>query len=149
SLLKKESPWAPLPRSSAVFRGFRIRTKLLMIILPLVLLSLGTSAYVNNRFQEEEMFQQAQSSPQTYAEIIRESLVTMMLTRQQVDDGYLVQLNQLRDIRNLHIHFFTDSLHLRELYRKEDRLERLRRREASVPPLQAHERTTFETGEPM
>src|SRR5262245_39484172 len=98
---------------------FRISTKLLLTIFPLILLGIGISMYFNNRYQEEEMLAQAQASAQTAADIIRESLVNMMTTRLKIDDGYLSQLNSLRDIRDLHIHFITDSLHLREMYQDE------------------------------
>ncbi len=132
-----------------MFSRLSISTKLLLILLPLIVFAVGTSAYLSNKYQEEEMLKQAQTSAQTYGEIVRESLVNMMITRQQIDDAYLAQLNALREIHNLHIHFRTDSLHLRDVYQSEDRLIRLQQREASMPAMQAHERGVFTTGEPI
>ncbi|HTK81087.1 MAG TPA: HAMP domain-containing sensor histidine kinase [Bacteroidota bacterium] len=132
-----------------MLKKLRISTKLLLTIFPLLLLGIGTSIYLNNRYQEQEMLAQAQASAQTAADILRESLVNMMTTRLKVDDGYLSQLASIRDLRNLHIHFRTDSLHLRDMYQDDERIARLRNREQMIPPIEAHEREVFSTGEPM
>jgi signal transduction histidine kinase len=132
-----------------MFRRLRISTKLLLTVFPLIVLAMGTSIYLNNRYQEREMLAQAQASAQTAADIVRESLVNMMTTRLKIDDAYLSQLNAVRDIRKLHIHFTTDSLHLRDMYQDEERLSRLKNREGLIPPMQAHELEVFRTGEPL
>src|ERR1041385_2680417 len=130
-----------------IFPRLRISTKLLLTILPLALLAIGISVYVNNLFQEQEMLNQAQVSAQTYGNIIRESLVNMMITRQQIDDEYLQQLNTVRDIRNLTVLFKVENLHLREVYQSDQRLARLQRRERTAAPSNISEQGVFETGE--
>lgn len=132
-----------------IFRKLRLTTKLYLTILPMIFLAIGISAYLNNLYQEREMLSQAQQSAQTYADLIRESLVNMMITREQVDDAYLAQLNKIPDIHNLHIQFSTDNLHLREMYQSEDRLARLQRREQVSAPMTRDDQAVFETGEPQ
>jgi len=118
-----------------MFRNLRISTKLLLSIPPLVFLAAGLSSYVNNRSQEEEMLRQAQAEAQAFSDIIRESLVTMMVTNGQVDDGYLERLATVQDLRSVHVHFTAENLHLRESYQDSARLARLRRRERSLATL--------------
>ncbi len=128
---------------------FRISTKLLLTILPLAFLAIGTSVYLNNMYQEREMLEQAKSSAQRYGEFIRTSLVNMMVTREQIDDEYLRQLNNLKDVQDLHIQFSIENLHLRENFHSPERFERLRRREALDAPTTPEELKVFRTGEPM
>jgi hypothetical protein len=99
-----------------MLRNLRISTKLLLSIPPLVFLAAGISSYINNRTQEEEMIRQAQADAQIYGDIIRESLVSMMVTNEKIDDDYLRQLNTIPDIRSLHIHFTVDNLNLRDVF---------------------------------
>ncbi|HEY6191630.1 MAG TPA: HAMP domain-containing sensor histidine kinase [Bacteroidota bacterium] len=112
-----------------MLKNYRISTKLLFTILPLLFLAVGTSAFLNNLYQERDMLEQAQASAQTYAELIRKSLVEQMVTRERIDDEYLQRLSSGGDLDSLHICFMTDSLHLREMYQSEERTERLRKRE--------------------
>ena len=112
-----------------MFKNFRISTKLFFTILPLMLLAIGTSSFLNNLYQERDMLDQAQASAETYAELIRKSLVEQMVTRQRIDDDYLKRLSGGGDIDSLHICFMTDSLHLRDEYQSEERISRLRKRE--------------------
>src|SRR5713101_9230661 len=112
-----------------MFKNSSISTKFVLAVVPLIFLALGTSAYLNNVYQERDMLEQAQASAQTYAELIRKSLVEQMVTRERIDDEYLQRLSSGGDIDSLHICFMTDSLHLREAYQSEDRFRRLRRRE--------------------
>jgi signal transduction histidine kinase len=112
-----------------MFKNLRISTKLILTILPLIFLAIGTSAYLNTLYQERDMLEQAQASAQTYAELIRKSLVEQMVTRERIDDDYLKRLSSGGDIDSLHICFMTDSLHLRDEYQSEERFRRLRRRE--------------------
>ncbi len=132
-----------------MFDNFRISTKLLLTILPLIILAVGISAYFNNTHQESEMLKQAQAAARTHSDLIRESLVYMMTTRGNVDDEYLVRLNNVRDIANLHIYFQADSLHLREKYNTSDRQTKLRARERKMRKLSAEERLVFVSGEPI
>ncbi|MBI3766001.1 MAG: HAMP domain-containing protein, partial [Ignavibacteriales bacterium] len=126
-----------------------LSTKLLLTIVPLIFVALGTSVYLNNRYQEQVMLDQARASAKTYSDIIRESLVDMMLTKERVDDAYLARLNSIPDIQNLRIHFTTAGLHLRESFNQEERLARLKKREQPVATLSPNEQQVFRTGEPI
>src|SRR5260221_6469820 len=112
-----------------MLKNYRISTKLLFTILPLIFLAVGTSAFLNNLYQERDMLEQAQASAQTYAELIRKSLVEQMVTRERIDDDYLQRLSSGGDLDSLHICFMTDSLHLRDVYQSDERTARLRKRE--------------------
>jgi signal transduction histidine kinase len=127
----------------------RISTKLMFTILPLLIVAVGTLAWLNNQYQRDEMMKQAQTSAQAFAEIIRKSLVNMMVTNQRIDDNYLRQLRTVHDIGELHIHFTADGLHLREIYQDQERMERLRQREEQIPRLKADEEEVFRTGDSL
>jgi signal transduction histidine kinase len=129
SLWKRERTSEQIRDRTRMLRNYRISTKLLFTILPLIFLAVGTSAFLNNLYQERDMLEQAQASAQTYAELIRKSLVEQMVTRERIDDEYLARLSTGGDLDSLHICFMTDSLHLRDMYQSDERTARLRRRE--------------------
>jgi hypothetical protein len=126
----------------------RIGSKLLLVFIPLIVMAVGVSAYMNYENEKREMLKQAQASAQTYAELIRESLVHMMMSRGRIDDDYINQVNNVRDVNNLHIHFATDSLRLKEVYLDSTRMARLRLREGLEHPLTPEEKSVFITGQP-
>src|SRR6267143_2764538 len=130
-----------------MLKNLSISTKFVLAVVPLIFLALGTSAYLNNRYQEQDMLEQAQASAQTYAELIRKSLVEQMVTKERIDDEYLKLLGSGGDIDSLHIYFITDSLHLRDIYQSEDRFDRLRKREEESH-MNAHTHPVFLTGAP-
>jgi len=68
---------------------FSISHKILLWTVPAVLVSITASVWLNNHYQEEVMMRQAQSSAETFAEITRESLVSMMTTNYEVDERFL------------------------------------------------------------
>jgi signal transduction histidine kinase len=111
-----------------MLRRLTLSQKLLFIILPLFLLAMLFSRMVNNYFQKEEALRQARHSAQTYAELVRESLVEMMVTKEQIDDSYLDRLSLLGDMKNLHVCFLPDSLHLRAFLQSPERTDRLKDR---------------------
>jgi signal transduction histidine kinase len=130
-----------------MLKNLRISTKLLLSIPPLVLLAAGLSAYVNNQSQEREMLRQAQADAQTYGDLIREALVTMMVTTEKVDDRYLERLNTIKDIRSLHIFFTVENLHLRETFQDSTRVARLRGRERDLATLRSDAARILATNE--
>lgn len=132
-----------------MFSKLHIQTKLLLTILPLLFIAILASAYLNNRYEEQEMQKQAQASAQTYGDLIRESLVEMMTTHERVEDDYLFRINALRDIQNLRVHFSFDNLHLKDIFQDDARIERLRKREQSIPALSPEEQIVFQTGNPI
>ena len=130
-----------------MFRNLSLTAKLLVTILPLVIVAIGVSSYLNNSVQQEEMLTQAQNSAETYAAIIRESIVAMMISKEQVDDNYLMQLNALRDINHLHIYFTPEDLHLRAKYTADSTLmAHLVERTRSLTHVRSEDREVLRTG---
>ncbi len=131
-----------------MFRNLSISTKLLITMVPLVFLAIGLSAYLNNLYQEKEMLNQARSAAQTNADLIRESLVDMMVTKYKIDDEYLERLNSIRDIHDVEIYFLLDSLRLNLTYQSEERTRRLTERQRLMPA-NADVIGVFRTGESL
>lgn len=89
-----------------------LRRKILLGIVPLFILSVAVSVALQNKFQEEEMIRQARSSAWTYGEVIRESLVSMMVNNLEVDGSFLERVNHLAQFDTLRI--VVNNLHLRD-----------------------------------
>ncbi len=132
-----------------MFRNLRISTKLLLAIIPFALLAIGISVYLNNFFQERAMLEEAQITAQTYTQLVRESLVEMMETRQQIDDQYLRQLSSMQDIHDLVILFRLNNLALKDVYQTPERLARLEVRERNNLPTTDKERSVFASGDAL
>lgn len=86
--------------------------KILLGIVPVLLIALAVSVFLQNRFQEEEMMDQAQESAHTYAALIRESLVSMMVHSAEVDTMFLVRVRAIRHFDSLAV--LVGDLRLRE-----------------------------------
>jgi signal transduction histidine kinase len=85
--------------------------KILLGILPLFVLFVAVSVILQNHFQEQEMLEEAQASAITYANIMKESMVSMMVSNLEVDRGFLQRLNNLQPLDTVHI--VRNDLHLR------------------------------------
>jgi signal transduction histidine kinase len=103
--------------------------KILIGIVPVLLVSLGISVVLQNRFQEEEMMEQAQVSARTYADLIRESLVSMMVNSQEVDTTFLVRVNGIENLDTLSV--LVNQLRLREELLTEEQVLRLHQKHLS------------------
>jgi two-component system NtrC family sensor kinase len=101
-----------------------ISQKILLGIVPAVLLFITGGVVLHNHFQERDMIKQAQTAAETYAHIIRESLVTMMVTNYEVDESFLSRVGSIRQIDSLRI--VLNELRLRSDLLTAGRLERLR-----------------------
>ena len=104
-------------------RSISLSWKILLGVVPLMLISLTISVIVQNRFQEEEMMEQAQVSAHTYADLIRESLVSMMVYSQEIDTTYVVRVNRIRHFDSLAV--IAGDLRLREELLSEERIRSL------------------------
>ncbi len=78
-----------------VLQRLPLSRKILLGILPLFLLFISVSVLLQNRFQEREMVEQAQLSAHTHADILRESLVSMMVTNLEVDTAFIERVNTI------------------------------------------------------
>lgn len=119
-----------------MFSRLSLSKKIVIVLLPLFLLSVGISVYLTHHYQEQQALEQMQSAATVQARIIKESLVQMMVTAQRVDDRYLERISRTRDIENVRVWFYTDSLHLENDLLSPSRLQRLRSRELKLPPEQ-------------
>lgn len=129
-----------------MFSRLRLATKLILSILPLLALAVAMVAFFLTKGQKEDIRNQALKSTQTYADLVRESMVQMMITQEMIDDDFLARMRRVRDIRNLNIHFALDSLHLRARFLDTARLVRLRQREDLSRISSADELEVMRTG---
>jgi signal transduction histidine kinase len=121
--------------------------RILLGILPVLLVALTISVFLQNRFQEREMMDQAQMSAHTYADLIRESLVSMMVNSQEVDTTFLVRVNKIQQFDSLAV--FVNKLRLREELLSEEQLERFAHKVRPSPLGDSLKARVLQRGEPV
>lgn len=129
-----------------LFQQLPLSRKILLGIVPLFLLFISVSVILQNHFQEQEMMEQAQASAHTYADIIRESLVSMMVNNYQVDNSFLERVNTLQQFDTVHI--LVNDLRLREELLTPERIKRLHEQHETLEPQDALEYEVITTGRP-
>jgi signal transduction histidine kinase len=97
--------------------------KILLGVVPVLLVALAVSVVLQNRFQELEMMDQAQASAHTYAAIIRESMVSMMVNAQEVDSTFILRVASIEQFDSMRV--LVNNLRLREELLPEDQRERI------------------------
>lgn len=127
--------WVPIPR------------KILLSILPLFILFITVSVVLQNNFQEQAMFDQARSSAATNADLLRESLVSMMTTNQEVDSTFLLHLNAIPRFDSVRI--VVNDLRLRRELLPEDLLQRRMNKDRAMAPRDSIQRSVLERGKPQ
>jgi len=128
-------------------RRLSLSWRILLGILPVLLVALTISVFLQNRFQESEMMDQAQTSAHTYAALIRESLVSMMVNSQEVDTTFLVRVNKIHQFDSLAV--FVNELRLREELLSEEQLERFSRKVRPSPLGDTLQAGVLQRGEPV
>jgi len=108
-----------------MFRNLSISTKLFLTFVPIFIVGIAASIYLNNQYQEEQMQIQALESANEKALIVRESLVNMMVESQMVDDKYLEKVKHVANLHDLYIRIDTARLHLAEDFMDSTRSARL------------------------
>ncbi len=108
-----------------MFRNLSISTKLFLTFVPIFIIGIGLSVYLNNENQEKQMQEQALESALQKAMIVRESLVNMMIESQMVNDKYLEKVKQVANLNDLYIRIDTSRLHLAEDFMDSTRSHRL------------------------
>ena len=129
------------------FRRLPLSQKILLGLVPLFLLFITVSVLLQNHFQEDEMLEEAQVSAHTYADIVKESLVSMMVNNLQVDGSFLERVNRLQSFDTLRI--FINDLRLRDELMTEQREKRLQNKYATLRPLDDMDREVLGTGQPQ
>ena len=128
------------------FQRLLLSRKIILGMLPLFLLFISVSVVLQNHFQEQEMMEQAQASAHTYADIIKESLVSMMVNNLEVDSSFLERVNALQQFDTVHI--FVNNLHLREELLTPKRVLRFGTKYKTLPPIDVFETEVLATGRP-
>lgn len=105
-----------------MFRRLPLARKILLGIVPLFLLFLTLSVALHNHFLEREMMEEAATAARTYAEIIREAMVSQMVTTYRVDERLLTGVGGLQQFDTLHI--LTHELRLKQEEWEEERAAR-------------------------
>ncbi len=136
----------PFPGIMHFFSRWSISKKILLGILPLFILFISLSIALNNHFQEQEMMDQAQRAAHTYADIIKESLVSMMVTNLEVDESFLDRISTLHEFDTLHI--LVNDLKLRPEALTPKLLGRIETRHKTLQPHDDIEREVLRTGQP-
>ncbi len=131
----------------SIFQRLPLSRKILLGIVPLFLVFVSISVLLQNHFQEQEMMEQAQVAAQTYADIIKESLVTMMVNDSKVDESFLVRVNDIQQFDTAHI--LINDLKLRDQFLTPERLQRLETRYKKVKPDDEIEVGVLRTGKPI
>ena len=129
------------------FRRLPLSQKILLGLVPLFLLVITVSVLLQNHFQEDEMLEEAQVSAHTYADIVKESLVSMMVNNLQVDGSFLDRVNRLQPFDTLRI--FINDLRLRDELMTVSREERLQHKYATLRPLDEMDREVLRSGQPQ
>lgn len=120
--------------------------KILLGIVPIFLVFISVSVMLQNHFQEQEMVEQAQVSAHTYADIIRESLVSMMVNNREVDGTFIDRLTEIKQFDTLHI--IVNNLRLRQELMTPEQAERLRVKYLTLAPRDTSEKEVLKTGRP-
>lgn len=149
SLFKVSIAVNPYPKDGSMkkFRDLRLSHKILLGIVPFFVISMFLSVVLNNRFQRSQMLEQALASAQTYAQIIRESLVNMMINRLEVDESFLERMNTLDEIDSLRL--VLNDLRLKPLLMTVDRTERIAKKRDEYRIVDGMEREVIFSGTPM
>jgi two-component system, NtrC family, sensor kinase len=131
----------------SLFRHVPLSRKIILGILPLFVLFVTVSVILSNRFQEREMMEQAQITAHTYADIIKEAMVSMMVNNQEVDEGFLHRVNELNQFDSLRI--FINVLNLRSSLLTPERVARMAGKHISLQPGDSLEREVLSGGKPV
>jgi|WetSurMetagenome_2_1015567.scaffolds.fasta_scaffold09844_4 signal transduction histidine kinase len=121
--------------------------KILLGIVPVLLVALSVSVVLQNRFQESEMMNQAQVSAHTYADLLRESLVSMMVNSQAVDTTFLTRVRAIQQFDSLSI--LANDLRLRKELLDEEELVRVEHRARATPREDTVQANVLKYGTPV
>jgi signal transduction histidine kinase len=129
------------------FSQLSLSRKILLGVVPLFLVFITVSVLLQNIFQEEEMMEQAQSSAQAYAKIIKESLVSMMINNLAVDNSFLSRVNAIEHFDSVTI--CINDLHLRPELMTPDRIRSQERKRQALAPTDSIQRWALAKAEPV
>ncbi|NUN70521.1 MAG: HAMP domain-containing histidine kinase [Bacteroidetes bacterium] len=108
-----------------MFKNLSISTKFFLTFVPIFMIGIAASIYLNNEYQQEQMQAEALQAANEKALIVRESLVNMMVESQMVDDSYLEKVKHAANLHDLYIRIDTARLRLAEDFMDSTRAARL------------------------
>ena len=100
--------------NTTMFTNLKLTTKLLLTFVPMFLILVAGSYFLNNRSQENAMLEQAKVTAIQRAHIVREALVNQMVEKYKVEDSFLNRLQQVGGLQDLFIWINVDNLHFTE-----------------------------------
>jgi two-component system NtrC family sensor kinase len=121
--------------------------KILFALVPVFLVFVTVSVVLQNRFQEREMMEEAQIAARTYADIVKESLVSMMIKNYEVDSSFIDRVNAIKQIDTLKI--FVNNLRIREELLTPERISRLQEKYWNLRPRDAIQQRALDWGSPL
>jgi two-component system NtrC family sensor kinase len=121
--------------------------KILIAIVPVFIVFITVSVVLQNQFQEREMVEEAQNAAHTYADIVKESLVSMMIKNYEVDSSFIERVNAVKQIDTLII--FVNNLRIREELLTPERISRLQEKYWDLRPRDAIQQRVLDRGEPF
>lgn len=92
----------------------RLTTKLLVTYVPLFMVAIAGIYLMTVRASEEQMLEQAKDAAFQKAHIVREALVSQMIDKYKVEDGFLNRIRTAGGLTDLYIRIRPENLHLTE-----------------------------------
>ena len=120
--------------------------KILLGIVPVFMVILSAGVLIQNHFQDKEMLEEAQMAGYTYADIVRESLVSMMLNNLAIDSTFIDRVNALPEIDTLRL--FVNNLRLRQELMTKERTARIAVKYRTLIPEDDIDRQVLSSGRP-
>jgi signal transduction histidine kinase len=103
----------------------RLSTKLLITFVPLFMVAIGGIYLLTVSASEEQMLEQAKDAAFQKSFIVREALVSQMIDRYKVEDGFLNRIRTAGGLTDLYIRIRPENLHLMEDLQDSARTARL------------------------
>ncbi|HEX9614156.1 MAG TPA: HAMP domain-containing sensor histidine kinase, partial [Bacteroidota bacterium] len=127
-----------------------LTSKLLMTFVPLFVIAVGASYYLSTTAAEEQMIEQAKAASLQKAHIVREALVSQMVDKYMVEDGFLERIRTAGGIKELYVRIRPENLRLMEdLLDDTTRPARLMKRVQFAAAKGSIGEEVFETGIPL
>ncbi len=127
----------------------RLSTKLLMTFVPLFIIAIVGSYLLTIQSSQDQMLEQAKVAAFQKAHIVREALVSQMVDKYKVEDGFLEKIRHSGGLKDLYIRIRPENLHLTEDLIDSVRMVRLNARMQFAMSKGTYGDEVFTTGKPM
>ncbi len=131
-------------------RGMSLSIKLLFTFVPLFILAVSGSYFLNALSSQDLMLEQAREASLQKAHIVREAIVYQMVENDKVEDTFLNRLQTVGGLRDLYVRIRPDNLRLTEEFDDDTtRPRRLKMRMESALAKGSIGEEVFDTGVPL